>query len=84
MSKGLADVKEGGPLHAGDGGEGVPQTVKGDFGHPVPADKAGEGEGQGVGGTGLFPAVEHHMAVGRDGLSDGEKIFPLAAVLLQE
>ena len=64
MAQSLADVKEGGPLTGGDGGKGVAQAVEGEAGQVVPAHKAGEGQGQGIGGVGAVLVVQHHVALG--------------------
>lgn len=64
MTKGLADVEEGGALGGGHGGEGVPQSVEGDFWHVVSADEPREGQAHRVGGIGLpMPVQQHHAGV---------------------
>ena len=55
-----ADLGNGGY----DGGEGVPQAVKGEPGQVVLPHKPGKGQGQGVGGIGHPLGVQDHVVGG--------------------
>ena len=64
MAQSFADVEQRDALEGGHSGEGVAKAVKGDSGQIVLADKAGEGQREGVGGVRQKLVVQDHKLAG--------------------